>query len=261
MPQRLANKTAMITGASRGIGYAIASAYAAEGCNIVLNARDPKRLSDAAERLRNEFDVDVSVAAFDVSDRDAVERAVEHTWTHSSIDILVNNAGIYKAQPFIDYTAEDFHDIFDVNIFGVIHITQALLRRMMPVRRGVVVNIASTAGKWGSRNQSAYNMSKHAIVGLTRCVALEMAAHEIRVNAICPWIVDTDLAEEFTQAHADILGLPQATVADNLKRAIPLHQRWIKPQEVAGLAVYLGSEESSYVTGQAWTIDGGYTTI
>jgi NAD(P)-dependent dehydrogenase (short-subunit alcohol dehydrogenase family) len=259
--KRLSGKTALITGASRGIGYAIAHAYASEGANVVLNARDAERLAHAAQALQDEHKVMVQSYAGDVTDRDFVQLMVEQAWAASPIDILVNNAGVYKPLPFVDYAEQDFRDLFEVNVFGVIHVTQVVLRNMIARGGGNVVNIASTAGKWGSRNQSAYNMSKHAIVGMTRCVALEMAPHKIRVNAICPWIVDTDLADTFTGGHAEILGLSKETVETNLKNAIPLHQRWIRPEEVAGLAVYLGADESSYITGQAWTVDGGYTMI
>jgi NAD(P)-dependent dehydrogenase (short-subunit alcohol dehydrogenase family) len=261
MGARLAGKTALITGASRGIGRGIAEAFAAEGCQLVLNARDSGRLDETARELEAQFGVKVTSMACDVTDTKGVTQMVSNAWEHHPIDILVNNAGVYKPLPFMEYTAADFRDIFDVNVFAAVHITQEMLRKMVPTGRGNVVNIASTAGKWGSRNQSAYNMSKHAVVGMTRCVALEMAPHGIRSNAICPWIVDTDLANGFVKGHADILKLDEATVATNLKGAIPLHKRWIDPAEVAGLAVYLASDEASYVTGQSWTIDGGYTMV
>jgi NAD(P)-dependent dehydrogenase (short-subunit alcohol dehydrogenase family) len=261
MTDRLENKTALITGGSRGIGRAVAEAYAAEGARIVLNARDPERLQQAAEELRAAYGVDVSIFPCDVVDRDAVEAMVGQSDEADPIDILVNNAGIHKASPFVDYAFEDFRNVIEVNVYGVIHVTQFVLRRMIARKRGVVLNIASTAGKWGSRNQSAYNMSKHAVVGMTRCLGLEMAPYNIRANAICPWVVETDLADSFLGSHAEILGLPREIVEENFKKSIPLNQRWIKPEEVAGLAVYLGSDESSFVTGQAWTVDGGYTMI
>jgi len=261
MPGRLKNKRVFITGASRGIGFGIAQAFAAEGADLLLNARNAARLKEAAEELRDTTGVKVDVAAGDVGDAIAVEQMVAAAFDGNTVDVLVNNAGIYKPRPFVDYDMEDFRNVFEVNVFAVIHLTQQVLRKMLANKSGNIVNVASTAGKWGSRNQSAYNMSKHALVGMTRCLALEMAPHEIRVNALCPWIVDTDLANDFVGGHAAILGLPETTVAANLQSAIPLHSRWIKPAEVASLAVFLASDESSYVTGQAWTIDGGYTMI
>ena len=261
MSPRLKQKRVLITGASRGIGFGIAKAFAAEGANLILNARDHKRLEAAAKELRESSGVTVEIAPCDVTDQRAVEDMVETAFSTGPVDVLVNNAGVYKPQAFVDYTMEDFRDIFEVNVFAVIALTQLVLRKMLAAKSGNIVNVASTAGKWGSRNQSAYNMSKHALVGMTRCLALEMAPHQIRVNALCPWIVDTDLADTFVSGHAEILDLPEATVATNLKSAIPLHSRWIKPEEVASLAVFLASDESTYVTGQAWTIDGGYTMI
>ena len=261
MSGRLEHKRVLITGASRGIGFGIARAFAAQGADLVLNARDQGRLDEAARELRDTTGVNVDVATCDVTDAAGVEQMVAAAFDAKTVDVLVNNAGVYKPQPFVDYTMEDFRDVFDVNVFAVIHLTQLVVRKMLAKRSGNIVNVASTAGKWGSRNQSAYNMSKHALVGMTRCLALEMAPYEIRVNALCPWIVDTDLADGFVSGHAKILEQPEATVAANLKSAIPLHSRWIKPEEVAALAVFLASDESSYITGQAWTIDGGYTMI
>ena len=113
----------------------------------------------------------------DVSKREQVQQAVQDTLAHwGEIDVLINNAGIYHAASFLDHQAQDFQRLLDVNVFGVIHCMQACLPQMQARRRGSIINIASTAGKWGSRNQSAYNTSKHAVVGLTRCVALEASA-------------------------------------------------------------------------------------
>jgi len=261
MVDRLKNKNALITGASRGIGRAVAEAYAAEGANLVLNARDPKRLEQTAADIRATYGAEVSIFPCDIADRSSVHAMVQQSDAQKPIDILVNNAGIYKPLPFVEYEFEDFQNIIDVNLYGVIHVTQFMLKNMMARKSGVVLNMASTAGKWGSRNQSAYNMSKHAIVGLTRCLGLEMAPHNIRANAICPFIVETDLSETFLGGHAEVLGVSRETVEERFKNLVPLHKRWIRPDEIAGLAVYLVSDESSYVTGQAWTIDGGYTMV
>lgn len=258
MVDRLKNKTALITGASRGIGYAIAAAYAAEGARLALNAREPGRLDDAAQKLATSYGVDVVVHACDVSDRAAVDDMIVAVERAAPLDIVVNNAGIHKSAAFLDYTVEDFRKILDVNIYSVFHVTQAALPHLIARGGGRVINIASSAGKWGSRNQSAYNASKHAVVGLTRCLALEMAPHNVLVNAICPWIVDTDLADSFMREHAAAAGVPQAEFEQAIKNSVPL-KRWIKPEEVASLAVFLGSDESSYINGQSWSVDGGYT--
>ena len=150
--------------------------------------------------------------------------------------------------------------MLETNVYGVLHVTQFVLPGMIARRAGRVINLASTAGKGGTRNQSAYNASKHAVVGLTRCLALEMAAHQVLVNAICPWVVDTDMATSFISEHAAVLGIDAQQATANFVANVPL-KRFIRPEEVAAVAVFLGSDESSYVNGQSWAIDGGYTMI
>jgi NAD(P)-dependent dehydrogenase (short-subunit alcohol dehydrogenase family) len=221
MTDRLKNKTALITGATRGIGLAIAEVFAAEGANLVLNARDPVRLNEVAAKIKRNNNVAVSVHPCDVT---------------------------------------DFRDLFEANFMSVLHLTQLVLPGMIARRSGRIVNLASTAGKWGSRNQSAYNVSKHAVVGLTRCLGLEMAPHNIGVNAICPWIVDTDMATGFIAEHANAADITPEQATTNFVAAVPI-KRFIRPAEVAGLAVYLASDEASYISGQSWTVDGGYTML
>ena len=260
MSHRLHGKTALITGASRGIGLAIAEAYAAQGARLLLNARDATRLNEVAADLRERFKIEVDAFACDVTDRDKVEAMIAAADARGGIDILVNNAGIHRAAPFLDYSPQDFRDLFEVNFISVVHTTQCVLPGMMARKSGSIVMLASTAGKWGTPNQSAYNVSKHAVIGLTRCLALEVAPHQVRVNAICPWIVDTDMATSFIAEHAKVAGLTAEQTAANFVNSVPL-KRYIRPDEVAQLAVFLGSEEASYVNGQSWAIDGGRTMI
>jgi NAD(P)-dependent dehydrogenase (short-subunit alcohol dehydrogenase family) len=260
MPGRLSGKTALITGASRGIGRAKADAFAAAGANLVLNARDAGRLATAAAEITAAHGVNVHTAPCDVTDRAAVRAMVDALDKHIEIDVLVNNAGIHRARGFLDYTFEDFAEVLETNVYGVLHITQFVLPGMIARKRGRVINVASTAGKWGSRNQSAYNASKHAVVGLTRCLALEMAPHNVLVNAICPWIVDTDMATGFISEHAAANGLSPAQMLEAFKAAVPI-KRMIRPAEVAAVAVFLASDDASYVNGQSWAVDGGYTMI
>jgi len=166
---------------------------------------------------------------------------------------------VYRAARLVDYTPEDFDRVMQVNVYGAFHVLQLVLRHMQAQRRGKVVNIASSAGKWGSMNQAAYNASKHALVGLTRCAALEMAAHGVNVNAICPGFVQTDMFDEF-RAHADILGVPFEKVIEGALARVPL-RRALAPEEVAALAVYLGSAESDGMTGQSLLLDGGMLMV
>ena len=260
MASRLNNQVALITGASRGIGRAIADAYVREGARVALVATDAAKL----QALQQSWGVGpdrLMTLAVDVRDRQACVQAVERVHAQwGGVDILVNNAGIYRAKPFLDYSDQDFQELLDVNLFGVLHFMQACLPGMQAKRRGSIVNVASTAGKWGSRNQSAYNTSKHAVVGLTRCVALEASAHQVRVNAICPGFVQTDMVETLKSEVARSGGVsPDAFVTSMLAR-VPLG-RIVEPEEVAALAVYLGSDESRSVTGQSMMIDGGMVML
>jgi NAD(P)-dependent dehydrogenase (short-subunit alcohol dehydrogenase family) len=251
---------AIITGASRGIGQAIAQAYANEGASLCLIARNKHALDELAATL-NLSAAQVMTMALDVTDREACFQAVAQVKQHfGRVDTLVNNAGIYRSKTFLEYTAQDFQELLDVNLFGVLHFTQACLPHMQQRQKGSIINIASTAGKWGSRNQSAYNASKHAVVGLTRCLALEMSAHNVLVNAICPWVVDTDMATGFISEHAKNLGIDAEQATKNFLSMVPI-KRFIRPEEVANLAVFLASDESSYVNGQSWAVDGGYSMI
>ena len=258
---RLLGSGALITGASRGIGRAIARAFAAQGARLCLVATDAKKLAELEAELRSTGAQAFSIA-LDVTDRaacfDAVARAQAHL---GALDVLVNNAGVYKARPFLDYSAEDFQRLLDVNLFGTIHMTQAALPAMIAAGYGRVVNIASTAGKWSSRNQSAYNISKHAVVGLTRCVAVETAANGVTVNAICPGFVHTDMVEGVKRDFADLgVADPDAALKAIIATRVPLG-RELETDEIAGLAVYLASRESSAMTGQSLLVDGGMVVV
>lgn len=260
MADRLKGKTALITGASRGIGRAVAEAYAHEGANLILNARDRIRLEQVAGEIAAQCGVRVTAAAADITDRAGMKALVEAAERAGPIDILVNNAGVHKARKFLDYSFEEFREVLETNVYGVLHVTQFVLPGMIARKSGRVINLASTAGKWGSRNQSAYNASKHAVVGLTRCLGLEMAPHNVLVNAICPWIVDTDMADGFVREHAAVAGIAAAQMLENFTATVPI-KRLIRPEEVAALAVFLASDDAGYVNGQAWAVDGGYTMI
>jgi NAD(P)-dependent dehydrogenase (short-subunit alcohol dehydrogenase family) len=258
-PGRLAGRTALVTGASRGIGRAIALRYAEEGAELFLTATHRAKLEET-QKLCTPHGGKVHLHLADVSERSAVTVMVnEAVKALGRIDVLVNNAGVYKAARLVDTTPEDFDRIMRVNLYGAFHVMQLVLRHMQARKRGKVVNMASTAGKWMSMNQSAYNASKHALVGLTRCAGLEMGPFGINVNAICPGFVETDMLEEF-RAHADILG----TTFDEVKAAglarVPL-KRFMKPEEIAHLAVFLGSSESDGITGQSILVDGGMVVV
>jgi NAD(P)-dependent dehydrogenase (short-subunit alcohol dehydrogenase family) len=256
MAHRLQNQVAIITGASRGIGLSIAQAYAAEGAKLCLIATDEKRLQDVKESLSLSAD-QIMTLGVNVTDRAACFQAVDQVVKKfGRVDILVNNAGVYRAKSFLDYLPEDFQDMLDVNLFGVLNFMQACLPGMQERKHGRIINMASTAGKWGSRNQSAYNVSKHAVVGITRCVALEASPYAVTVNAICPGFIQTDMVEELKAQVSQSTGLSPDDMVKAALTRVPLG-RVLNPSEIAGLAVYLGSAESSGMTGQSIHVDGG----
>jgi len=242
---RLAGKTALITGASRGIGRAIAEAYSREGASLVLSATSLKGLANVVEAVSGSG-VEVTPLAANLSVEADIETLFEAAVEASGqIDILVNNAGIYHANTIEKYTLEDLDRLMRVNVYAVFKLMQLAVTHM----------IGSTAGKWESANQSAYNTTKHAVVGMSKCVALEVAPFGINVNTICPGMVETDMFQDF-EVHADIAGVAMDDLMKAVRSKIPMG-RFMQPDEVANLALYLGSEESNGMTGQTMTISGG----
>ncbi|PLR73842.1 MULTISPECIES: 3-ketoacyl-ACP reductase [Bacillus] len=194
--QSLKGKTALITGAGRGIGRAAAIAFAKEGISVGLLGRTLSNLEKAAEELK-EYDVKVSYAAADVQNSDSVNKAVEKITSElGQIDILINNAGIAKFGGFLELSPQEWEDIIQVNLMGVYHVTRAVLPGMIERKSGDIINISSTAGQKGAPVTSAYSASKFAVLGLTESLMLEVRKHNIRVSALTPSTVATDLAIE-----------------------------------------------------------------
>lgn len=259
MSSPLDGRVALISGASRGIELAIAKAYAQAGAKLCLIATQQDSLAQAAHELAIGEQA-LMTAVVDVRDAaacSAVASDVQARW--GKIDVLVNNAGIYKARPFLDYHPDDFRLLMEVNLMGVVNLTQAVLPNMLACKSGRIVNIASSAGKAGSRNQSAYNASKHAVVGLTRCLALETAHAGITVNAICPGLTQTDMVDNLKTTFASQAGTSPEQMLQNILTRVPMG-RLLRVEEITGMAVYLGSAQSSGMTGQAISIDGGMLT-
>ncbi len=252
---RLQGRTALITGASRGIGFAIAEAYARQGAHLLLSATREAALEDAKSRLDG-YGTDVSYFAADMGQADEV--AALFSWaveTRPQLDVVVNNAGIHIGKPFTEYGMDEFDRLMKINLYAVFQMTQHAVRHMRNLGRGKIINMASTAGKWESRNQAAYNTSKHAVVGLTRCVALENADRGINVNAICPGIVETDIVRN-AEARMNEAGMTSNEFRSAIKSQIPMG-RMLQAEEVANIAIYLASDESDGMTGQTITISGG----
>lgn len=256
---RLRGTRAVVTGAGRGIGRAIAFAFAREGANVAVCARSRQEIDAVAHEIAGAggrataLTVDIrDQAQVDALAADAPERL------GGTVDVLVNNAGSYVPNRFLDYTMDQWDDVLSVNVIGTVRVTRAFLPAMLEAGVGRILNMASTAGKWGSLYQSAYNVSKHGIVGLTRCLALETAPYGVRVNALCPGWVDTDLIRPDGLARA--YGLPVDEVVPTLLQRVPIG-RMVTPEEVAALAVYVVSPEADAMTGVALTLAGGMVLI
>ena len=253
-------KTVLITGGNKGIGFAIAKKFATEGFNIVISGRDEKALKNANTQLAEYSDVSSNYFVCDVTNQNDIKSMIDQITNVTTIDVLINNAGIHETKSFMDYELKDFKRVIETNLYSVFLISKLVAGNMLKNKTGCIVNIASTAGKWGSKNQSAYNASKHAVVGLTRCMALELASYKINVNAICPWIVETEMGSRLLADHATIKEDSVENLLEGLKNSNPLG-RLIMPEEVASLAFYLAGDHAAAVTGQSWSVDGGYTMI
>ncbi|MBM3561454.1 MAG: SDR family oxidoreductase [Alphaproteobacteria bacterium] len=253
---RLNGLVAMVTGASRGIGKAIATAFVREGATVWLAARDAGTLDGAVAAMPS-GPGRATAYRLDVSDGEACRAAVAaQEAAHGRADILVSAAGVYHSARFLDYPVAEFERLMRTNLYGPIHLMQAALPGMQARRFGRIVNIASTAGKWASPNQSGYNASKHALVGLTRCVALESAKSGVTVNAICPGVVDTDMIHDLWQGQGDAIGITAEAARNAVMTRVP-QGRLLDPAEVAELAVYMASREAGGMTGQSVLLDGG----
>ncbi|MDR6124009.1 3-oxoacyl-[acyl-carrier protein] reductase [Bacillus sp. SLBN-46] len=190
----LTGKTALVTGAGRGIGRATAIALAKEGVNLGLIGLNMSNLEKVAAELAH-YDVKVSAATADVTDLESVTHAVEHIKSDlGAIDILINNAGVAKFGGFLDLTPEEWEKIIQVNLMGVYNVTRAVLPGMIERKSGDIINISSSAGQKGAPVTSAYSASKFAVLGLTESLMLEVRKHNIRVTALTPSTVVTDLA-------------------------------------------------------------------
>ncbi|WP_262174100.1 3-ketoacyl-ACP reductase [Saccharococcus sp. Marseille-Q5394] len=224
--QNITGKNAIITGAGRGIGRATAIAFAKEGIHLGLIGKTEANLDKVAEELR-EFGVNVSIAAADVADNESVIAAVEHIKSElGPIDILINNAGIGKFGKFLELTPEEFKNIIDVNLMGMYYVTRAVLPEMIERQTGDIINVSSTAGQKGAPVTSAYSASKFGVLGLTESLMLEVRKQNIRVTALTPSTVATDLAfeENLTDGNPDKVLQPE-DLAELMVAQLKLHPR------------------------------------
>ena len=250
---RLASKVAIITGAGAGIGRSTALLFAKEGAKVVVADCDSEGGTETVSIIREDggkatlVKVDVSKAA------DAERMARTTVETYGQLDILVNNAGIYVQANVVEMTEEDWDRILDVNLKGVFLCSKYCIPEMLKGGGGSIVNIGSEAGIVGIKNQVAYNVSKSGIIALTKSTAIDFAAHNIRVNCICPGTTETPLVK------AAVERAPDPAAARRALEEVRPADRLGRPEEIAAGILYLASDESPYATGSVLAIDGGYT--
>ena len=242
----LQGKIALVTGASKGIGRAVAVALAAQGAYVVVNYNGSE--SKAQETCQLILDAGGSCESmrFNVAkEAETTEAIQEIIKKHGSLDILVNNAGITKDGLLMRMSDEDFDAVCDVNLKGTFHTIRAVSRQMLKQKSGRIINISSVSGVLGNAGQANYSASKAGVIGLTKSVARELASRGVTVNAVAPGFIETDMTENMPQAAKDgALG------------QIPLG-RMGKPEDIAETVAFLASEKAAYITGQVICVDGG----
>ena len=241
-------KYALITGASRGLGKAIALRLANDGFAVIINYQSNKEAAEDTLKQIQEAGGTGELLPFNVADPQAIETALD-SWSQSHpddyISVLVNNAGIRQDNLMIFMQEEQWNNVLDTTLNGFFYITRRLLKDMMTHRNGRIINMASLSGLKGLPGQTNYSAAKAALIGATKALAQEVAARKVTVNAIAPGFIATDMTKELDETE--------------LKKLIPLG-RFGKPEEVAALTSFLASDESAYITGQVISINGGLYT-
>ena len=241
-------KYALITGASRGLGKAIALRLANDGFAVIINYQSNKEAAEDTLKQIQDAGGNGELLPFNVADPQAIEAALD-SWSQAHpddyISVLVNNAGIRQDNLMIFMQEEQWNNVLDTTLNGFFYITRRLLKDMMTHRNGRIINMASLSGLKGLPGQTNYSAAKGALIGATKALAQEVAARKVTVNAIAPGFIATDMTKELDEAE--------------LKKLIPLG-RFGKPEEVAALTSFLASDESAYITGQVISINGGLYT-
>jgi len=244
--QLLKDKVCLITGTNRGIGAAVLKRFAQEGAIIYANARKQGSLENLCHELRESYGVEIIPMYFDITDEKSVKEAfVEIKKQHNRLDVLVNNAGIMQDALIGMINRKLMEDIFSVNVFAAMNMIQMANKIMSRQKSGSIINMASIVGTHGNRGQMVYSASKGAVVAFTKTAAKELAPNFIRVNAIAPGMIDTDMFHSIGEAKMN----------ENLQKI--LMGRLGTPEEVADACVFLGSDLSIYITGQILGVDGG----
>jgi 3-oxoacyl-[acyl-carrier protein] reductase len=244
----LKNKIAIISGASRGIGRAIALELAREEADIAFNYLKSKSMAQDLEEELNALGVKVKASQVDISDFDAVSEWVKETKElFGGLDILINNAGIINDKALMFMEKEDWQKVIDINLGGVFNLTQTAMIGFLKQHSGAIVNITSVSGMVGVARQTNYAAAKAGMIGFTRALAREVGGYNIRVNAVAPGFIETDMTKDLKESQKN----------ETLKQ-IPLG-RFGRPEEVARVVKFLVSEEARYITGEVIVVDGGLT--
>jgi 3-oxoacyl-[acyl-carrier protein] reductase len=245
----LKNKTALITGASRGIGRSIALTFAKEGANIAFTYLSSIEKGQALEAELSAFGIKAKGYRSDASDYTAAETLVnEVVADFGNLDVLVNNAGITRDGLLMRMSEDQWDEVIRVNLKSVFNLTKATTKLMMKAKAGSIINLTSVVGLRGNAGQTNYAASKAGIIGFTKSVALELGSRNIRSNAIAPGFIETEMTDELNAASIE-----------EWKKTIPL-KRGGQPEEVADACVFLASDMSRYITGQVLQVDGGMLT-
>jgi len=245
----LENKTALITGATRGIGKGIAEAFAKSGANVAFTFNSSVEAANTLENELKSHGVEAKGYQSNAANFEAAQQLSKNVLEEfGTIDILINNAGITKDNLLLRISEEDFDKVIEVNLKSVFNLTKAVIRPMMKQRSGSIINMSSVVGVKGNAGQTNYAASKAGILGFTKSVALELGSRNIRCNAIAPGFIETEMTAS----------LPEDTVK-GWRESIPL-KRGGTPNDIANACVFLGSDMSTYITGQTLNVDGGMLT-
>ena len=255
---RLTGKTALITGAARGIGLAFAQAYAREGAKVALADVDSDRARDAAAQINEQVGDCAIAVAMDVTDQASIDAGVVHTVkTFGQIDILINNAAIFNAAPITEITRDDYQRIFDINVSGALFTLQAVAKHMIANQiNGRIINMASQAGRRGEPLVAVYCASKAAVISLTQSAGLNLIKHGINVNAIAPGVVDGEHWDGVDAFFAKHEGKAPGQKKIEVGNAVPFG-RMGTADDLTGMAVFLASDDANYIVAQTYNVDGG----
>ena len=251
---RLKDKSALVTGSARGIGKAFAEAYVREGATVAIADIN----LEAAEKTASEIGAKAYAVRLDVSDLASIEAAVKAVETKTGgLDILINNAALFDLAPIIEITKASYDKLFSVNVAGTLFMLQAAARSMIARGKGgKIINIASQAGRRGEPLVAVYCATKAAVISLTQSAGLDLIKHRINVNGIAPGVVDSDMWDEVDALFAKYENRPKGEKKRLVGEGVP-YGRMGKPEDLAGMAVFLASDEAEYIVAQTYNVDGG----